>query len=134
MKKLIPLMLAALAVTAGAQESKKAEKAEAKTEAKAAKKTQAELRKEAKIEEKEARKTALGKVPNGKVREEELEEENGRLIYSYDIKVPGKPGIEEVNVDAKTGEVVSQTHESPADEKAEAKSEKAEKKADKKKP
>lgn len=122
--RLFPVLLLCLAATAGAQESKKPEKAEAKSEAKAAKKTQAELKKEAKIEEKEARKLALGKVPNGKVQEEELEEERGRLIYSYDIKVPGKSGIDEVNVDAKTGEIVDVSHESPASEKAEAKAEK----------
>ena len=122
--KTVPVLLLLFAASLGAQEAKKTEKAETKAEAKAVKKTQAELKKEAKIEEKEARKTALGKVPNGKVQEEELEEENGRLIYSYDIKVPGKSGIEEVNVDAKTGEVVGQSHENPADEKAEAKAEK----------
>lgn len=108
MKAIVPILVSVLAVSAGAQEPKK---------------TQAQLKKEAKIEEKEARKTALKRIPNGKVQEEELEQENGRLIYSYDIKVPGKSGIEEVNVDAKTGEIVSQSHENPADEKAEAKAE-----------
>ncbi len=35
----------------------------------------------------------------------------GRLIYSYDIKVAGKPGIEEVHVDAMTGAVIATEHE-----------------------
>lgn len=85
--------------------------------------SQAALRKEAKVREADARKTALAAVPGGKVRSHELERENGRLIYSYDIKVAGKSGVEEVNVDAMTGEIVAHEHE---DAKAEAKEKKAE--------
>jgi hypothetical protein len=87
------------------------------------------LRKEAKITESEARKTALAQVPGGKVQSHELERENGKLIYSYDIKVAGKPGVEEVNVDAVTGQVVAHQHE---DAKAEAKEKKSEARAKKK--
>jgi uncharacterized membrane protein YkoI len=85
--------------------------------------SQAALRKEAKITEADARKTALAQVPGGKVQSHELERENGKLIYSYDIKVSGKSGVEEVNVDAMTGEVVAHEHETA---KAEAKEKKAE--------
>ena len=85
--------------------------------------SQSALRREAKISEAAARKTALAAVPGGKVQSHELERENGRLIYSYDIKVAGKSGVEEVNVDAKTGEIVAHEHE---DAKAEAKEKKAE--------
>lgn len=67
-----------------------------------------------------ATRTAMRQVPNGQVQEAEVEREKGKLVYSYDIKVPGKSGIEEVLVDAKTGAVVSHTHESPAAEAAEA--------------
>jgi hypothetical protein len=49
----------------------------------------------------------------------ELEKEDGKLLYSYDIKVAGKTGVEEVHVDAMTGALLSNEHESPADEKAE---------------
>lgn len=101
--------------SASAQEAKPATKKEATS--------QAALRREATIAEAAARKTALAAVPGGKVRSHELERENGRLIYSYDIKVAGKSGIEEVNVDAKTGEIVAHEHE---DAKAEAKEKKAE--------
>ena len=90
--------------------------------------SQAALRKEAKIAEADARKTALAAVPGGKVQSRELERENGRLIYSYDIKVAGKPGIEEVNVDAKTGEIVAHEHEDAKAEAAEKKAEAKEKK------
>ncbi|HEY2854921.1 MAG TPA: PepSY domain-containing protein [Gemmatimonadaceae bacterium] len=89
----------------------------------AKKESQASLRKEAKITEAAARKTALAEVPGGKVRSHELERENGKLIYSYDIKVAGKPGVEEVNVDAMTGAVASHQHE---DAKAEAQEKKTE--------
>lgn len=75
-----------------------------------------------------ARKTALDAVKGGAIKEEEIEEERGRLVYSFDIKVPGKRGVEEVQVDAQTGAVVSHEHESPADESAEAAKERKERK------
>ncbi len=50
----------------------------------------------------------------------EIEEEDGKLVFSFDIKVPGKSGTEEVLVDAKTGAIVSVEHESAADEAREA--------------
>jgi uncharacterized membrane protein YkoI len=74
----------------------------------------------AKVSLEAARATALAKVPRGKLKSEELEEENGKLLYSFDIKVPGKSGIEEVEVDALTGAVIKVEHESAKAEKAEA--------------
>ncbi len=59
-----------------------------------------------KIREARARATALARVPHASVKSHELEFEGGRWIWSYDLKVPGKSGIDEVNVDANTGEVV----------------------------
>ena len=109
-------------IRASAQEAKGTTKKEATS--------QAALRKEAKVAEADARKTALAQVPGGKVQSHELERENGKLIYSYDIKVAGKSGIEEVNIDAVTGAIVAHEHE---DAKAEAKEKKAEAK-EKKKP
>ena len=86
--------------------------------------TPASLRKEAKVSMKTARATALKEVPNGKVRTSELERENGKVIYSFGIKVAGKTGIEEVNIDAVTGAVVAHEHESPKTEKKEEAAEK----------
>jgi uncharacterized membrane protein YkoI len=86
----------------------------------------ADLAKETKVTLEAARKTALAAVPGGKIESEELEREKGKLIYSFDIKVHQKSGIEEVGVDAMTGTIVEKKHES-------AKSEKAEQKADAKK-
>jgi uncharacterized membrane protein YkoI len=93
--------------------------------------SQAALQKEAKISEETARATALKEVPNGAVKSSELERENGKLIYSYDITVPGKTGIDEVNVNAMTGAVVAKAHESPKAEKKEAAKEAKEKQAKK---
>jgi len=90
--------------------------------------TQAALQKEAKISEAAARATALKEVPSGTVKSSELERENGKLIYSYDITVPGKTGIDEVNVNAMDGSVVAKQHENPKAEKKEAAQEAKEKK------
>ena len=76
-----------------------------------------------KITEARARATALARVPGAKVQSHELEFEKGRWIYSYDLKVTGQAGIEEVNVDAMTGKVVAVEHENP---KAESKEKAAE--------
>ena len=101
----------------------------------ARKSEQAQLRAEAKISQDSARKIALAQVPNGKVTKHELERENGTVVYSYDIKVKGQAGFEEVNVSAIDGSVVSKTHETAkqeaAEKKAEKKGEKAEMKAEK---
>ncbi len=81
-----------------------------------------DLSKEVKISEPEARKIALARVP-GTVRSEELEREHRRIIYSYDIEQSGKPGVEEVQVDAKSGKIVSIKHESDKSEEREKKKE-----------
>ena len=72
-----------------------------------------------------ARALALRTVPGGAIRSSELEQEHGKLIYSFDLKVPGKRGIEEVNVDAKTGALIGREHEGEEDERAESRSEHA---------
>ena len=95
--------------------------------------SQAALLKEAKIAEADARATALKEVPNGSVKSEEIEREHGKLIYSYDITVPGKSGIQEVNVNAIDGTVVAKEHETAKSEKKEAKAEAKEKKTTAKK-
>ena len=69
-------------------------------------------------------KTALAKVPNGTVKEAELEEEKGKLIWSFDIATPGTKDITEVNVDAITGKIVATEIEKAKDEAKEAKDEK----------
>jgi len=144
MFKVIALAVAIAAITsvAGAQAASTAAKSTVKTgkiarqhKAKAAKteteESPAALQKEAKISEATARATALKEVPTGTVKKYELERENGKLIYSYDISVPGKTGIEEVAVNAIDGSVVAHEHETPKAERAEAAKEAKEKKAKK---
>ena len=72
-----------------------------------------------------AKATALARVPGGKINSAELEREKGKLIYSFDVMVPGKPGIDEVNVDAIDGHVLSVAHEGPRAERKEAKQDRA---------
>jgi len=75
---------------------------------------------EAKITEATAAEAVLKAVPGGVIQSVELEKEDGKFIYSYDVKTSGKSGIDEVHVDAMTGAVVGNVHETPADEKKEA--------------
>lgn len=84
------------------------------------------LEKEATVSEADAAKTAEARVKHGRIEAVELENEGGKLIYSYELKVAGKSGVEEVNVDAKTGKVVSTEHESMKTERKEAAQEKKE--------
>ena len=76
----------------------------------------------AKITQAAAEATALKsiKIPLATVASGELEAEGGCLIYSFDIKVPGKKSIVEVAVDAGTGKVLSKKHEGPKAQAAEA--------------
>jgi hypothetical protein len=80
---------------------------------------------QAKITLDSARTIALEKVPHGSVASEELERENGHLIYSFDVKVQGKSGIQEVNINALTGKVLGVHHEGPATERKEARADSA---------
>jgi uncharacterized membrane protein YkoI len=75
-----------------------------------------DLHTQAKVSEADARTTALQKVADGIVASSELEKEYGKLIWSFDIKRPNSKGITEVQVDAKTGAIVSNQVETPADQ------------------
>jgi uncharacterized membrane protein YkoI len=75
----------------------------------------------AKVKDDAARKTALDKVAvkGSTVTKGGLEVEDGCLVYTFDVQVPGKKGFEEVFVDAGTGAVLKVEHESAAKEAAE---------------
>lgn len=90
--------------------------------------TQAKLKAQAKITQEEAAKTALAKVPNGKIKSAELEKEHGKLIWSFDIATPKSKNITEVQVDAKAGKIVSTQIETAKDQANEAAAEKKERK------
>ncbi len=78
----------------------------------------AALVRKARVAESAAAATALARVPGGRITSVELEEEDGKLIYSYDIAVAGRKGVEEVHVDAVTGTVIKSEHEGDSPEKA----------------
>ncbi len=122
--RLIPTLLA-LVVTA----------ALGLTAATAKEKDDPKLLAKAKVTKAEAEKTALTKAPNGTVKDAELEEENGKLVWSFDIARPGTKDITEVQVDAITGKIVLVEVETPKDQAKEAKEDKedSDKKTDKKK-
>ena len=120
-KSIICSLLAGLLVCAGATNTFAGDKKD--KEAK-----QARLAAKAKISRADAEKTALAKVPNGTIKEGEIEKEKGRLIWSFDLTTPDSKDITEVNVDAMTGEVVSVEKETPEDQAKEKAAEKHDKK------
>jgi uncharacterized membrane protein YkoI len=73
----------------------------------------ARLQAQARISKADAEKIALAKTPNGTIKESELEKENGRLIWSFDIVMPDSKDITEIAVDAVSGAVVSVEKETP---------------------
>jgi uncharacterized membrane protein YkoI len=84
--------------------------------------TKEELAGAAKVTQADAQKAALATFKDqskATVKEAELEAEHGCLVYSFDIEVAGKSGIQEVQVDAGNGKVLSSKHESPKAEAAE---------------
>ena len=90
----------------------------------------AQLSQMAKITPTDAAKIALGAIgaPAGKkaVSASEVEAEHGYLIYSVEVKIAGKSGIDEVTVDAGDGKVLHVEHEGPSAEAKEAVTEKRE--------
>jgi uncharacterized membrane protein YkoI len=91
-----------------------------KSEAKHKEAKQAKLMAEAKISKETAQQTALAKVPNGTIKDGELEKENGKLQWSLDVATPDSKDITEVNVDAITGDVISVAKEPATSEAKEA--------------
>ncbi len=76
----------------------------------------------AKVPRADAERIALTRAPGGTVREGELEKENGRLVWSFDIATPGTPDVTEVQVDAVSGEIVSVEIESSEKQRKERES------------
>ena len=81
---------------------------------------EAKLLAQAKVSKEAASAAALAKVPGGTVKDGELEQEKGKLIWSFDISQPGTTDIKEVAVDATTGAVLDVVTETPADQAKEA--------------
>lgn len=100
----IGILAAAVLLAGCASEKHSAESKEAK---------QAKRMAKAKVSQAEAQATAVARVPNGTVKESEIEKEHGKLIWSFDMTTPDSTDITEVNVDAMTGEIVSVAKEKP---------------------
>jgi hypothetical protein len=84
--------------------------------------TDKELAAMAKVSLADAKKAALASLKDASkatVEDSELEVEDGCLVFSFDIAIKGKPGVQEILVDAGTGKVLSSKYESPAAETAE---------------
>lgn len=96
--------------------------------------TTSDLKALAKVSLAQARKAAIASLRTKTaiaVKDGELEVEHDCLVYSFDLGVHGKTGIEEIMVDAGNGKVLSRDHESPPQESAEHKKEMSEKMAGK---
>jgi Peptidase propeptide and YPEB domain len=87
----------------------------------AAEESQEALKAQAEVTQAQAEKIALGKVPDGNIESSDLEKENGKFVWSFDIVVPESKNITEVQVDAKTGEIVLVKIETPEQQAQEAK-------------
>lgn len=57
-----------------------------------------------------ARAIAMEKVPGGEVASEELGRDAGKLLYTFELRLEGKKGVEVVLVSASDGAVISVTH------------------------
>ena len=80
--------------------------------------TQAELIKLATVSQVQAQHSAMASLKgrNASVVSSELEAEDGCLIWSFDLKVTGRRGIQELWVDAGDGKIIASKHESPRQE------------------
>ena len=77
---------------------------------------QAQLMAEAKVSKEQAEQTAMAKVPNGTIKECELEKEHGKLIWSMGLSTPDTQNTTEVNVNAIDGTIVNVEMETPQSE------------------
>lgn len=70
----------------------------------------------AQIERATAARTALTRVPGGRIKDGELQRDHGHLVWSFDIVQPTTANVTEVQVNAINGNVVSIAVETPADQ------------------
>lgn len=109
------MMIAAASASLSAQAGRAAAAPGAQTSAVKVTEAAPGLLKRAKIASDAAIASAQAKVPTGKLDTAEIEEEDGKLIYSLVFKIAGKTGVEEVAVDAMNGKVLGVEHETPED-------------------
>jgi hypothetical protein len=90
--------------------------------------TREELAAMAKVNQPDAQKAALATLKDpskATVKSAELEAERGCLLYSFDIAVAGTAGVQEIQIDAGNGKILSNKHETPKAEAAEKAKDKA---------
>ena len=78
----------------------------------------AKLLAKARLTPQQAEAKALAAVPGARITESEREEEDGRLIYSFELEVAGQDRVTEVEIDAVTGEILAQDQEDDDDHDA----------------
>ena len=83
--------------------------------------SRAALKAQAQVAQARAEKIALSKVPDGRITSVEIEKENGRLVWSFDIAVPHSENVTEVQIDAKTSKIVLVKIETPEQQMQEIK-------------
>ena len=71
------------------------------------------LLKRARVSASVALDSARTRVSDGTLKSAEIEREDGKLVYSFAFTRPGRPGEDEVLVDAVKGTVLGVEHESP---------------------
>jgi hypothetical protein len=71
---------------------------------------------QARISDAQARAIALQRVPGGRIVDAELEDEGGTLIYSYELRAANGRGTVELEIDARTGAVLSEEREGAGDD------------------
>jgi uncharacterized membrane protein YkoI len=57
---------------------------------------------------------ALRLVPGGEIVAGNLEQDNDRLLWWFDVSIPGSRNVKAIQIDAYTGAIVSNTIETPA--------------------
>jgi uncharacterized membrane protein YkoI len=105
---MVAVLLLGVAGTATAQRPAATQRPSYKREVPAA------LLRQAKVSEDSALKVASARIRGGKVQGLELENENGKLIWSWDFTIEGRPGVFECNVSALDGSIIGVEHEMPA--------------------
>jgi hypothetical protein len=80
--------------------------------------TQQQLESGAKVSRSDAQRIALLQAPGGNVEKSEIERENGKLVWSFDIRT-ARGGVKEVQIDALTGDIASVAIETPDQDREE---------------
>ena len=71
------------------------------------------LLKQAKVSSSDAIAAAQAKVPNATLKSALIQQQEGKLVYSFNFETPGAAGSDNVKVDAMTGAVLGVEHKTP---------------------